>query len=896
MQEPSVTIRSTPGVIRPEARVDGALFDRFNASISTAVESVRHASEAIAATAQEQTTLMVALSDTAGTLAAASRETAERLQSAQASARAAAADLGNSFEVVENLLTSVQQLADLSADTANAMDDFGRLMSEIGRMTEFVEDVSDETQLLALNAAIEAARAGTHGLGFAVVAGEVGRLAKTTSESTTTIKNLVVEIQREAEATIRAVRANAERSAESAPLADTARTSLAEIAELAADLSVTIDRAVISGRDHSHAADQMRKTTDTLANVAAAQGREALESAFATQRLAYYGAEIDYISRSRTAPKADHTTIKVATLLPAGYPPSRAWEFIAKRALELSEGRLRFELEIPFSGGSEMEAMLRVRSGELDMVSVTTYVAGALLPLAQLLDLPFVFADRPAAHRLLDGPLGAHILTSFESFGLHGLGYFENGMRHFTNNLHPIRRPSDMRKMRVRIQDSVVYLALMHALGASPKVIGFGDLHRALANHEVDAQENPLANMLGARLYEVQRYLTLTAHTYNTQIVLGNVERWRSLPHADREIIETCFREATEYHRRLADDDESRALAELRKHLEVHELQNDEREDFVKAARFVWERMEPLFPTDVFRLLLGRNLDSWRPRINLASHEPAQGFTLTDIVESIDRSVNSVRATGDTIGTQSRSQISNLNQLSQQSMTLSTSNEKLAKDFQGLSERFEQVAPQVRIMRDTVSELIDTINVLSSMAVQSRNALDQFAKSMHQIFEIINLVRSVSDKTNLLALNAAIEAARAGDHGKGFNVVAGEVRSLADKTKASTLDIRKVLGDLEARGKSAGVAIENGVSKAEHSARQARMAQEAFGRIEQFASSAQFTLEQAEDAAGDEARRAYSMYGDYSQMAALVDSHAQDSRSALTATVELERQRRALFS
>ncbi|MGB6060955.1 MAG: methyl-accepting chemotaxis protein, partial [Candidatus Aquilonibacter sp.] len=284
------------------------LFDRFNASIATAVDAVRQASEAVAATAQEQTTLMVALSDTAGTLASASRETAERLQSAQSSARAAAADLGNSFEVVENLLTSVQQLAELSADTATAMDDFGRLMSEIGRMTEFVEDVSDETQLLALNAAIEAARAGQHGLGFAVVAGEVGRLAKTTNESTTAIKTLVVEIQREAEATIQAVRANAERSAASTPLADVARSSLAEIAELAADLSVTIDRAVISGRDHSHAAEQMRKSTDGLANVAAAQGREALESAFATQRLAYYGAEIEYLSRSRTASKSDHTT------------------------------------------------------------------------------------------------------------------------------------------------------------------------------------------------------------------------------------------------------------------------------------------------------------------------------------------------------------------------------------------------------------------------------------------------------------------------------------------------------------------------------------------------------------------------------------------------------------
>jgi tripartite ATP-independent transporter DctP family solute receptor len=881
-------------VLRPQARADAALFDRFNASVSTAVDAVRRASEAIAASAQEQTALMVALSDSAGTLAAASRETAERLQSAQAAARTAAADLGNSFEVVQTLLTSVHQLAELSADTASAMDDFGRLMTEIGRMTEFVEDVSDETQLLALNAAIEAARAGTHGLGFAVVAGEVGRLAKTTSESTSTIKNLVAEVQREAEATIRAVRQNAERSAASAPLADTARSSLGEIAELAADLSTTIDRAALGSKEHSQTADRMRTSTDALATVAAAQGREALESAFATQRLGYYGAEIDYIARSRTVGKSEHTTIRAATLLPPGYPPSRAWEFVAKRALELSDGRLRFELEIPFAG-TEMEAMLRVRSGELDLVSVTTHVAGALVPLAQLLDLPFVFPTRAAAHALLDGALGTHVLSSFESFGLHGLAYFENGMRHFSNNVHPIRSPSDMRKLRMRIADSVVYLALMQALGASPKVVPFNQLYRALQNQELDGQENPLANVLGARLYEVQRYLTMTAHAYNTQIVLGNMERWRALPQEDRDVIERCFAEATAYHRKIAEDDEAQALTALRGHLDVHELEPEEREEFVRSARFVWERMEPLFPADVFRLLLSRNLESWQPRTNAGGSGAKYGFTVNDIVESIDRSVDSVRATGETIGTRARSQISGLNQLSNQSIALRTSNDTLATDFDALRRRFEHVAPQVRRMRDTVHELIETIDVLSSMAVHSRSALDQFSKSMKQIFEIINLVRSVSEKTNLLALNAAIEAARAGDHGKGFSVVAGEVRGLADKTKASTLDIRRVLSDLESRGKTAGVAIENGVAKAEHSARQARMAQEAFNRIEQFAGTAQLTLQEAREAASNEARRADAMLGDYAKTAALVESHAADSRAAMDATVELERQRRALF-
>jgi TRAP-type transport system periplasmic protein len=880
-----------------DTRTD-AQFDKFNASVSAAVDAVRHTSEAIAATAQEQTTLMVALSESAGILAKQSRDTADRLTSAQTQARNAAEDLGNSFEVVESLLTSVQQLAELSAQTAAAMDDFGRLMSEVGRMTEFVEDVSDETELLALNAAIEAARAGQHGLGFAVVAGEVGRLAKTTNESTSTIKNLVGDVQREAEATISAVRANAERSAQSAPLADNARSSLGEIAELAADLSVAIDRAVVGGREHSTSAETMRKSTDILATAAAQQGRQALESAFATQRLSYYGAEIAYLSRARTTPKAEHTTsLRVATLLPPGYPPSRAWEHVAKRVAELSNGRMSLELEIPFSGGSEMELLLRVRSGELDMVSVTTFVAGTLVPLAQLFDLPFVFDDKRDAHAILDGPLGRFVLDSFGSFGLSGMAYFENGMRHFTNNLRPIERPSDIKRMRVRIQDSVVYLALMHAFGATPKVIPFPSLRKALADGDVDAQENPLPNIVGAKVHEVQRFLTLSAHAYNTQIVLANVDRLRALSHEDRRVLDTAFAEATEVHRRIASEEELVAIPELRRRLQIHELSPAEREEFVSAARFVWERMEPLFPTDIYRLLTQRNLGAWRPKLAApGAGAEESSFTLDDIVQSIDSSVRAVRDTGEGIGSQSRMQISNLQNLAGQSTKLSTSNSSLAGDFVTLRERFDYVQPQVETMRETVAELIATIETLSSMALQSRSALGSFAGSMKQIVEIISLVRSVSDKTNLLALNAAIEAARAGDYGKGFNVVAGEVRNLAEKTKSSTKEIRKVLRDLEQRGKEAGVAIESGVAKAEAGSRQARAAQEAFGRIETFAFSAQRTLHDAEEAAQLESQRAHAMAGDYAQMAALVEVHAGESTRALGVTMELERQRKSLFA
>jgi methyl-accepting chemotaxis protein len=305
--------------------------------------------------------------------------------------------------------------------------------------------------------------------------------------------------------------------------------------------------------------------------------------------------------------------------------------------------------------------------------------------------------------------------------------------------------------------------------------------------------------------------------------------------------------------------------------------------------------MEPLFPADVYNLLRLRRLEAWEPRRARAA-EPAHGFTLNDIVGAMDESVHSVRMTGSKIDQQSRSQTDALNTLAGQAFELSESNNRLGNEFELLGDRCQAVAPEVDTMRETVSQLNATIEVLSKMALQSRSALEQFAKSMRQIVEIIALVRAVSDKTNLLALNARIEAARAGEHGAGFNVVAGEVRSLADKTKASTQEIRRVLAELEARGKDAAVAIGSGVAKAEHSSRQARAAQEAFKRIEAFAASAQATLAEAQKAARDESSRSHAMYGDYSQMAMLVEGHADDSKRALTVTDELDAQRKALFA
>jgi tripartite ATP-independent transporter DctP family solute receptor len=590
------------------------------------------------------------------------------------------------------------------------------------------------------------------------------------------------------------------------------------------------------------------------------------------------------------------TTLRCATLLPPGYPPTRAWERFKELVEGRSGGRLNVDLQIPFAG-TELEALMRVRGGELDFASVTCFVASSLLPLAQIFDLPFLFPDAPGAHAVLDGGLGTYVLHAFEPFGLRGMGYFENGIRHLTNNLRPVAVPADVRGMRVRIQDSVVYLALMHALRASPKVIPFEDVHDALQRGDVDAQENPLSNILGAKMHDVQRYLTLTAHAYNTQIVLANAASLDRLSEADRAIVEQSLRDVIPWHRGISADGDRRALERLRTLMEVRELSADERGAFVQSAYFVWERIGRIFPDAIYDLLLGGDLVGFAPERGAAGRRAEEHrFAIADIVDAIDGAVDAVRSSAGEAASQAHDQAPALRSLAQAAATMSDESGALAERFGDLLSRFATAQDDVAEAREVVRDLAVSVRDLAANAQESRGALERFGTLMRRIGEIVAVVRQVSDRTNLLALNAAIEAARAGEHGKGFNVVASEVRRLAERTRASTQQMRGVLGDLEGRGKTASDAIGAGVAHAERSARQAAAAEEALARIDGFTGAAIESLAQAQRGATTESQRSFAMRGDFDEMAALTEYHSEQSLRSLESTQALERERRALFA
>jgi methyl-accepting chemotaxis protein len=269
---------------------------------------------------------------------------------------------------------------------------------------------------------------------------------------------------------------------------------------------------------------------------------------------------------------------------------------------------------------------------------------------------------------------------------------------------------------------------------------------------------------------------------------------------------------------------------------------------------------------------------------------------MQDIVDAIDDAVGALRSSAGEGAGQAREQAPTLRHLAETARMMSEESGTLAERFTGLLTRFATAQDDVERTRETVRELATAVRELADTAQESRAALERFAGLMERIGEIVALVRQVSDRTNLLALNAAIEAARAGEHGKGFDVVASEVRRLAERTRASTQQMRSVLGDLGARGGSASQAISAGVVQAERSARQAAAAEEALARIDEFTGGVIETLAEAQREATTESQRAFAMRGDFDEMAALTEYHSEQSLRSVESTQALERERRALFA
>jgi tripartite ATP-independent transporter DctP family solute receptor len=179
--------------------------------------------------------------------------------------------------------------------------------------------------------------------------------------------------------------------------------------------------------------------------------------------------------------------------------------------------------------GDERELMQKLRTGTVHFTllsSIMTTVADEFA----LFDLPFLVADRAHVKRLNDEIVMPKLAPLAANGGLHVISTWENGFRQITNNIRPVTVPSDMNGMKIRTPSSEWRVMMFNEYGANATSMAFSELFVALQTGTMDGQENPLTNIDGANLFEVQKYLSLSGHVYSPTYLTSGTRVWEGLP------------------------------------------------------------------------------------------------------------------------------------------------------------------------------------------------------------------------------------------------------------------------------------------------------------------------------------------------------------------------------
>jgi TRAP-type transport system periplasmic protein len=180
--------------------------------------------------------------------------------------------------------------------------------------------------------------------------------------------------------------------------------------------------------------------------------------------------------------------------------------------------------------GAEREYVEAIKAGTVE-AGIASGVIANFFPSAMVTDIPFLFPSGEIAWEVLDGPFGDRLRAAFlKETGMRCLTFAEVGFRNFTNNVRPIRTPADMKGLKIRVQETPLYITMIKALGASPTPIAFTELYTSLQTKVVDGEENPIPTILMSKFAEVQKYLTLDGHNYGVDYFVINEKFYQSLP------------------------------------------------------------------------------------------------------------------------------------------------------------------------------------------------------------------------------------------------------------------------------------------------------------------------------------------------------------------------------
>jgi TRAP-type transport system periplasmic protein len=248
--------------------------------------------------------------------------------------------------------------------------------------------------------------------------------------------------------------------------------------------------------------------------------------------------------------RAAEFTYKYANNSPVTHPTNVAAEKMAQRIKEESKGRLEIQIFPNNQLGGDTDMLSQLRSGAIELFTLSGLILATLVPAASINGIGFAWKDYDAVWKGMDGELGAYVRAQIAKAGLVAMDkMWDNGYRQTTSSSKPINTAADLKGFKIRVPVSPLWTSMFEAFGASPASINFNEVYSALQTKVVEGQENPLSIIQIAKLYEVQKYCSLTNHMWDGFWFLANAQAWQALPRDLQEIAARNINAAAEEQR-----------------------------------------------------------------------------------------------------------------------------------------------------------------------------------------------------------------------------------------------------------------------------------------------------------------------------------------------------------
>ena len=232
------------------------------------------------------------------------------------------------------------------------------------------------------------------------------------------------------------------------------------------------------------------------------------------------------------------------------YPTVQALRYMGQLIAERSRGEYMIRVFHSNQLGEEKETIEQTRVGAIDLNRTNVAPIGSFVPSVNVLALPFLFRSTEHLNRVLDGPIGKEILSSFEPYGFVGLAFFDSGARSVYNSVRPIRTLADMKGLRIRVQQSPLMVSMIKALGAEPVELPYGQVRTGLATKLIDGAENNWPSYVTTDHYKYAGYYTLTEHTMSPEVLVMSKKAWDSLPPAGQAMFREAAQDASQFMRK----------------------------------------------------------------------------------------------------------------------------------------------------------------------------------------------------------------------------------------------------------------------------------------------------------------------------------------------------------